>query len=230
MEPLRLRKSPYEVALIRRSCAIADSVWEQMTAIFQIGQRNFQIVADVDHLVRLSGAEGGFHLLLPLPFLGRLIRSLANGDLIEPDQRYLMEVSPRFDGYYSQLTVPVTTYSNDAEAQRAYEDVVEAKTLAQPLMRPGARLRDIAEAIAEFLAKCGRSMTSLSLGHFCGMALEEPRDEPGATVTLEDGMTLIFHPVLADPEFRSLMRTDTYLISETGAERLNHYAGSMLVV
>ena len=73
-------------------------------------------------------------------------------------------------------------------------------------------------------------MTSLSLGHFCGMALEEPRDDPDASLTLEEGMTLIFHPVLADPEFRSLMRADTYLITEAGAERLNRYSGSMLVV
>ena len=41
-------------------------------------------------------------------------------------------------------------------------------------------------------------------------------------------MTLIFHPVLADAELHSLMRADTYVIDETGAQRLTRYEGGML--
>ena len=44
-------------------------------------------------------------------------------------------------------------------------------------------------------------------------------------------MTLIFHPVLADAEFRSLLRADTYLITSSGAERgSTAYKGGMLEV
>ena len=73
-------------------------------------------------------------------------------------------------------------------------------------------------------------MSSLSLGHFCGIALEEPRHDPKRPFRLEEGMTLIFHPVLADPELHSLMRADTYLITPAGAERLNRYEGGLLHV
>lgn len=41
-------------------------------------------------------------------------------------------------------------------------------------------------------------------------------------------MTLIFHPDPADPEFRSLMRAVTYLITSAGAEKLNRYEGGIL--
>ncbi|HLG87166.1 MAG TPA: aminopeptidase P family N-terminal domain-containing protein, partial [Alphaproteobacteria bacterium] len=51
---LRLRKSAYEVALIRKSCAIADAVWEHVPEIFKVGRRNYEIIADIDHLVRLQ--------------------------------------------------------------------------------------------------------------------------------------------------------------------------------
>ena len=43
-------------------------------------------------------------------------------------------------------------------------------------------------------------------------------------------MTLIFHPVLADPELHSLMRADTYVITASGAERLTRYTGGMLTI
>jgi Xaa-Pro dipeptidase len=227
---LRLRKSPYEIGLIRKSCAIADATWGRVPEIFRIGRRQYEVVADVDHLVRLAGAEGGFHLLLPLPFLGRAMQSLASQETISADARYLLEISPRFDGYYSQLTIPVTTHRNDATALRAYDDVVASKVAAQPLMLPGTELADVAKFIAGFLSDRGHSMASLSLGHFCGLALEEPRHEPASPLVLEEGMTLIFHPVLGDADLRSLMRADTYLITSSGAERLNCYDGGMLQV
>ena len=227
---LRLRKSPYEIALIRESCAIADAVWERVSELFRIGRKQYEVIADVDHLVRLAGAEGGFHLLLPLPFLGRAMRSLANPGIIARDQRYLLEISPRFEGYYSQLTIPVTTCRNDSVALRAYDDVVASKVAAQPLMRPGTDLADIATFVAGFLSERGHAMASLSLGHFCGMALEEPRHEPTRPLILEEGMTLIFHPVLGGTDLRSLMRADTYVITASGAERLSHYTGGMLEV
>ncbi len=227
---LRLRKSAYELALIRRSCAIADAVWEQVPDIVRIGRKNYEVVADIDHHVRLQGAEAGFHLVLPLPFAGRPMRSVANPATIEPDTRYLVEISPRCDGYYAQLTLPVTSRADDQVALDAYQDLVDAKQAALPLMRPGADLSQVARSVSTFLADRGHTMTSLSLGHFCGMALEEPRHDPSVPFKLEDGMTLIFHPILAEPEFQSLMRADTYLITESGAERLTRYDGGMLTL
>ncbi len=227
---LRLRKSAYEIDVIRRSCAIADAVWERVPEIFRIGRKHYEVVADVDHLVRLAGAEGGFHLLLPLPFLGRAMRSLASHEIVVPDARYLLEISPRLDGYYSQLTIPVTTHQNDRAALQAYDDVVASKVAAQPLMRPGTDLTDLAGFISEYLRERGHALASLSLGHFCGMALEEPRHEPSRSHVLEENMTLIFHPVIGNAELRSLMRADTYLITPSGAERLNRYTGGMLQV
>ena len=105
----------------------------------------------------------------------------------------------------------------------AYADVVAAKEMAQPLMVPGADLSAVAVEIETFLKERGRMMASRSLGHFCGMALEEPRHDPSRPFLLAEGMTLIFHPVLAHPAYMSLMRADTYVIGAAGAERLNDY-------
>ena len=227
---LRMIKSAAEIVLVRKSSAIADDVWAHMPEIFRAGRPTYAVAADIDHLVRLRGAEGGFHLVLRLPFLGRPMRSTANPEPIAADARYLVEISPRFEGYYSQLTIPVTTIPDDRTALAAYADVVAAKEAAQPLMRPGVALAEVGEFVRSFLAARGRTMASASLGHFCGMALEEPRHDPNAPMILEEGMTMIFHPVLSDPAFHSLMRADTYLITSDGAERLTRYAGGMLTI
>ena len=221
---LRFRKSAYEVGLVRKSCEIADTVWKQVPGLLKAGRANRDVVADIDHLVRREGAEGGFHLLLKMPFRGRPMLSIANPEVIEMGARYLVEISPRYEGYYAQLTIPVAVGPADPAMQSAAADLQEVKRQAQPLMRPGADLSEIAGSIQRSLAAYGHAMTSLSLGHFCGMTLEEPRHEPTAPFLLEEGMTFIFHPVLAEEPFFSLMRADTYLITASGAERLTHYA------
>lgn len=225
---LRMRKSPHEVAMVRESCAIADTVWREVPNFFKAGRKLHDILADVDHLARLNGSDPGFNLILKLPAFGMTPRD--PDERVEADTRYLLEVSPRYRGYYSQLTLPVTTHADDVPLLRAYADVVAAKEAAQPLMRPGADLTDIAQFVADFLEKRGRSMTSRSLGHFCGVALEEPRHNPASPLVLEEDMTLIFHPVLADPELNTLMRADTYLITQNGAERLTRYDGGVLAI
>lgn len=227
---LRLRKSPAELAMIRRSCEIADGVWRQMHDLIRIGRLNYEVIADVEHLMRSAGAESGFNLLLSVPFHGRAMRSLANPEPIVRGARYLMEVSPRYRGYYSQLTVPVSTVSNDEPMRRAYADLIEATENALPSMVPGADLSAIARRTAKFLEQRGRAMSSLSLGHFCGLALEEPRHDPSGPFILEADMTMIFHPVLADPELHSLMRADTYVITPSGAARLNRFGSEFLQV
>lgn len=228
MIQLRLRKSPAEIAAVRRSCAIADKVWGEVGNIFKRGRRLYEVQADIEHLVRLEGAEGGFYLLGKLPFFGMPMRVLANPEEIVADARYLVEISPRFDGYYSQLTSPVTTMPGDDALHAAYSAVVAAKEFAQPLMVPGADLSAIALEIETFLADRGQTIASRSLGHFCGMALEEPRHDPSKPFILDENMTLIFHPVLISPELASLMRADTYMITANGAKRLNQYSTDLL--
>ncbi len=228
MLQIRLRKSAAELQAVRRSCEIADKVWEHAAEIFRVGRKFYQVLADVDHLIRSEGAESGFLLVGRLPFLGMPMRVLADPEEVVADMRYLLEVSPRFDGYYSQLTGPITTRVNDEALAKAFSAIVKAKEFAQPKMIPGADLSEIAVEVERFLADQGQKLASRSLGHFCGMALEEPRHDPGKPFILEENMTLIFHPVLFSPDLASLMRADTYVITPSGAERLNRFPARII--
>ena len=118
--------------------------------------------------------------------------------------------------------------ANDAELEQAFAAIVEAREFVQPLMVPGADLSAIAVKVETFLAQRGQVLGSRSLGHFCGMALEEPRHDPSQPFFLAEGMTFIFHPVLISPQLAALMRADTYLITGTGAERLNAWSTSVI--
>ena len=79
---LRLKKSPAELEAVRKSCAIADTVWSHVPEIFKTGRKFYEVIADVDHIQRLNGAESGFLLMSKLPFLGMPMRVLADPEQI----------------------------------------------------------------------------------------------------------------------------------------------------
>jgi Xaa-Pro aminopeptidase len=226
---LRLQKTAAELQAIRKSCAIADKIAGRLKDIFTPDRWFYEVVADIEHIARLEGAEGGFFLISRLPIFGIPMRVLADPEIIQPGQRYMVEISPRYDGYYSQLTLPVTTRADDGIIGSAYADIITAKQSAQKLMLPGADLTNISVQLKAFFAERGHVMAP-SLGHFCGLALEEPRHDPSQPFLLEEGMSFIFHPVLAHPELNSLMRADTYVITPDGAERLNKFPMEMVKI
>jgi Xaa-Pro aminopeptidase len=227
MMRLRWIKSPLEIELIRKSCAISDTVWEQVPDICRIGRWVYEAVADVDQLVKREGAEGGFNVIMPVPFVGSPISSLVVREKFEAGSRWAVEVSPRYDGYYSQLTIPLTAVPNDDVFLKAYDDLVAAKQMAQGMMKPGANMTDVGKAVEKYLVERGHTMPGPSLGHFCGMSLEEPRHLMSVPYILEENMTMIFHPDCGGAPFTRFMRADTYLITKDGAENMNHYKGGI---
>ncbi|MEB3980046.1 M24 family metallopeptidase [Mycobacterium sp. 663a-19] len=210
-------KSAEEIALVRQSCAIADEAWAQVHDIVRGGRHAHEVLADIEHSLRRRGCDGSFNLVIPLPDaeFDRLppTHTLRSGDV------FILEVSPQFGGYFSQLTSVISMGPANPAMRAGFEAGVQARAAAQSQLVPGADLARVSQAIATDLREHGHEMRSSDIGHLCGVELAEPR--VGSTsLKLQAGMVLIFHPVVADQQYNFLMRADTYLIHEHGAERL----------
>ena len=217
---LRWVKSAEEIALVRQSCDAANQVFAQAREVVRSGRRAYEVLADLDHILRLRGCERSFNLIIPLPD-APFDRSpspqvLGKGDV------FILEASPQFGGYYSQLTTVVSMGLAENALRSAFDAGVEARSVVEPCLVPGADLADISREVAAELRQRGYEMRSPDIGHLCGLELAEPR-VGGASLELRAGMVLIFHPVVTDPRYRFVMRGDTYLIHEGGAERLTSH-------
>lgn len=218
LNQLRIVKAPPEIESIRTACQVGDEVWRQLPDIVKVGRREYEVLADVEHIIRSAGCEDSFSLFLPLPMFVHPMNAYPSSRRIEPGDAFNLEVSPRFNGYYGQLTGLVTVGDFDPAMVDAYESIVRAKDAGVARMKPGADITEVAHAAADQFAAEGRQISSLHIGHFCGLELEELR--AGATpFTLTEGMTFVFHPHVVG--WPALMRADTYLVTAEGAERLN---------
>lgn len=230
MEILRLRliKSAAEQALIREASRISDLAWSAMPEFVRVGRKRYEVLADVEHVLRLEGCEDSFNLCMSLPMLQETLdRNPYSALPIEAGNPYLIEVSPRYLGYFGQQTGIVATGPLPDEMRRAYEAVNRAREDALALVRPGNDLADVGHAIAARLRKDGYEPASASFGHAVGLELEDWHID-GSSCLLEEGMTFIFHPMVAGHP--AVMRADTYLVTASGVERLTSGDTAPLVV
>ncbi|ATW03522.1 M24 family metallopeptidase [Sphingorhabdus sp. YGSMI21] len=215
---LRLVKSEDEQALVREACRISDVIWDQMGDIVQVGRKRYEVLADIEHIIRSHGCEDSFNLCMSLPVgKERMDRNPYSALPIEDDSVYLVEVSPRFLGYYGQQTGLVSTGTIPEDMRKAVEAANRARDKGLEIAQPGVDLVEMGQAIEGQLRADGYASATPSFGHACGMELEDLHID-GNSLILEEGMTFIFHPLLA--EHPAIMRADTYLITGSGCERL----------
>ncbi|MFK8022853.1 MAG: M24 family metallopeptidase [Ilumatobacter sp.] len=214
---LRLVKSAEELDNIRAACGVADEIWAEIASIARIGRTEFEVLADLEHRVRLGGCEDSYNMFFSLPMFASPVESMPSATVIEPGDAYIVEVSPRFNGYYGQETALVSFGPVDPEMRAAYDAINRARECGVAQMRAGNDITDVVAAVDQQLTADGYQLASPLIGHFVGLELEEPRVGADSFV-LEAGMVFICHPFVAG--WPALMRADTYLIGVDGAERL----------
>ncbi len=133
-----------------------------------------------------------------------------------------MEITPAYDGYYSQLpvTLPVDRYSPHVE--RMVQAWHEADEAARKILRPGTKVSDLYHVLVDTITERG-FMSPFRPGHAIGLdVLNSWSITESNGVSLEAGMTIAVHPsVLVELGGDGCGMGYTYLITGTGAERLS---------
>lgn len=169
-------------------------------------------------------------------------RELADGDIVS------LDFGVSVNGYHgdSAVTIPVGEIS--AETARLLEVTRQSLDDAMEVMKPGARLSDVGNAIQQRAEAAGFGVVREFAGHGIGRELhEEPwipnYGRPGRGPRLEAGMVLAVEPMVTAgrPEVRMLddewtaVTADgslaahfehTILITEDGGEALTRVSGS----
>lgn len=217
---LRMIKSPEEQALSRECARITDGLFAKVKEIAKVGMSEFDIYAEMDYFIRKHGIEQAFNLIASgpcpvAPFLTPSDRRVAEGDSL------LLELTPRYGGYYTQLTGYVHLSPPSAQMKEFLDLAFKAKAAGAALLKPGVRACDVASAMKETIEKAGYRYPYRG-GHSMGHDLDEaPAVVPSDETILKAGMTLVIHPCVMDKAGQGVFVGDSWLVTETGAERLN---------
>lgn len=228
------RKTGDEIEHARTATAIAEKGFERLLEIARPGLRECDLAIELNCYTKSLGAEDNFLMLNSLPHSHAVMPSSTRK--IEPDDILLTELSPNFDGQFSQICRTVSIGAPRSELQEKYDLVVRAMWAGIETVRPGIPVSEVCRAIDRVLESAGyaeycRPPHMRRRGHGLGSGSVSPGDISVDNHTLlEEDMIFVVHPNQYIPEVGYLLCGEPVRVTATGVEVLSSRTAALGIV
>lgn len=221
--PVRLIKTPEEIALLRRAGAAADRVWARVVELPLEGMTERAVAGRIAAMLEAEELEGMAFGIVGAgpngasPHHTASARPLRRGDVV------VLDYGGPLEGYHSDLTRTLCVGPADPEQRRVHAAVREAQERAVRAVRPGATAGEVDAAARTCLDVEGLGEFFVHrTGHGLGLELHEPPYIlAGSAETLRQGMVFSVEPGAYLPGRFGVRIEDIVVVTEDGCERLN---------
>jgi Xaa-Pro aminopeptidase len=234
LRPLRLRKSPDEVAGLRRAGAAIDRVHARMGEWLRPGRTEREVGDDIARAIVEEGhCRVNFVIVASGPN-GASPHHDASDRVIEAGDPVVVDVGGTMpDGYCSDCT---RTYAAGGEPDsgfsRYYAVLLPAQRAACASVRPGVTAESVDAAARDIITAAGYGENFVHrTGH--GIGLEEHEDPyivAGNTTLLEPGMCFSIEPGIYVQGEHGARIEDIVVVTDDGVERLDTIDRDLVVL
>jgi Xaa-Pro dipeptidase len=229
---LRARKTPRELARIRRACQVATIGLRAFKEHAVEGAREVDVSAAVESAIGCGGVgrdgsrfafawaqvTAGPATSVNWQYPLASDRRLERGDLV------VIELGTVVDGYWSDVTRTVTVGPASQQQREVYDLVRRAKEASFAALRPGASGREVDAAGRRIIEEGGRGEGFVHhTGHGIGFRYHEPVPfvAPHSTHTLEEGHVFSIEPGIYLEGFGGCRIEDICALGPDGPENLS---------
>ncbi len=199
IEHLRLIKNAAELAAVKRSVSLNETVFKQIYPTIRAGQTEIEIALALEKAMRLLGAERpSFDTIVASGPNAALPHAVPSHRPLAPGEPIVIDMGLVLAGYCSDMTRTIVLGTPDAHTVRLFRLVREAQLAGLAALRPGIAGRDVDSAAREVIVKAGYGPCfGHALGHGVGLAVHEAPSlssrnqkqlRPGMIVTVEPGV------------------------------------------
>ncbi len=233
LETSRLIKDRDEVESIRKACAIASRVADEIPDILRSGMKEYEAAAELNYRMMRRGASGpafgtnaSFGASSAEPHHEAEDISLQDGDTA------LFDFGCKVHGYCSDITRTFFVGEPRPWQRRMYEVVTEAQRAALDVIRAGVNGKDVdAAARAVIDASELKGPMVHSTGHGLGLSVHDGgRMAPNHDFPLKAGMVLTVEPGVYVRGQGGVRIEDDVLITEDGYDMLTDADKKMRVI
>lgn len=221
---VRAVKSPDEIAVIRYAYEIAQAGFDAAVKAIDVGVTEREVAAEAEYAMRRMGAEGmGIDTIVASGPNARPILARATTRKIEPNEIVLLTIAPRYEGYHAAIGRPVFVGDVRDEIKAACETACRAQDACFAAMRPGIEGRAVEAVGRNIVEDAGLGEYFLYSGvHSVGVIeFEPPIFGPSSDARFLPNMIISVDIPLFDAPWGGLRIEDGYVLTETGAEKLN---------
>jgi Xaa-Pro aminopeptidase len=222
---VRARKSPAELAVIRYAYRIAEAGVNAAVEAIGVGVTEREVAAEVESAMRRMGAEGtGIDTIVASGPNSRPILARSTFRAIQADELVLLTIAPRYEGYHAAIGRPVLVGNPGDEIRRAVEVAWQAQEACFRAMQSGIEGRAVEAMGRRVVEDAGLGPYFLYSGvHSVGVIeFEPPIFGPSSGALFQPHMVISVDIPLFDAPWGGLRIEDGFVITESGAERLNH--------
>ena len=220
--PARARKTPAELARLRRANMITKAALEVASQKITPGMRQSEAAA----LIRAAQEAGGLDRVWVLALFGPAAafpHGTREDRVLAPDDLILVDTGGGLHGYRSDITRTWAVGKPGDEARRAWETVARAQAAGLEKIRKGAACGDPDAAARAVVAKAGYGELyekfTHRLGHGIGLQVHEPpylvKD---SAFVLQPGMTMSNEPGIYAPGEFGVRIEDIVAVTDDGVE------------
>ncbi|MCM1026004.1 MAG: Xaa-Pro peptidase family protein [Roseburia sp.] len=233
MKRVRACKDAEERWKMAEASRINDEAMGYFRELIREGVTELEIAGQMEGIYRRLGADG--YSFTPLVGFGANAASghhspdrtvLKKGDCV------LFDVGCKKDGFCSDMTRTFFFGEPEEESRRVYQTVLQAQTAAEEAVRPGVPLRELDRIARDIITEAGYGLYfTHRLGHFIGYDVHEAGDvSPASDLIAEPGMIFSIEPGIYLPGRVGVRIEDLVLVTEEGAQILNHYPKELICV
>jgi Xaa-Pro aminopeptidase len=232
---IRLKRSREEVEMYRKGAALGVAGFEAALKVIRPGVSEYEIAAEIEYVARKQGVEEHFTLIgsgkfafgddnrLPLPY-NPSHRRIEAGDTV------VMEITPRYEGYWTQLVRMVDVGKPNHDLAKMQTVARDAVKVGLEQFRPGKRVKEVTAAMQSYIGTRG-FVGKPPFGHICGVDLVEERVALDNERVIEPGFVAIIHPMVHTTDGKNVMFWgETYLATSEGYERLHQATDEILTL
>ena len=226
---LRAVKSPCEIELMRRAAHLSDLGFQTMIEVARPGMEGLEIVAEMERVVRLQGADHAKYWMAsgpPPDWAGTRLdlkpheRILQEGDLMASCSYVL------YQGYWCHGHRTGTLVKPSPELDQLCSLTREAQDAGLAQIKVGAPTGAIGKAIRSHAEPRGLGIQGGRYGHGMGMDYAElPALAESTQTALEPNMTFVVHAAYELPQSGKMFVPlgDVCRVTANGAEKLMEF-------
>jgi Xaa-Pro aminopeptidase len=230
--PLRIRKTPEEVAAIGRACVLADAALEHLVGAIRPGMSERAVAWELEGFFRANGAEGlAFDTIVLAGPRAAMPHGRPSDATAEPGNVLLIDYGCIVDGYRSDTTRTLFV-GEVADDIRGWHDAVrEAQAAAIAALRPGVDGQEVDAIARARIEAAGVEPYGHGLGHGIGLETHEaPGLRRGVSTVLEAGMVFSVEPGVYLPGVTGIRIEDIVVLEEAGPRLLTGAPREPLVI